>query len=399
LFGVGSGSAIFVAQFWGKRDIKNIRRVLGVCLSLSLLGAGIFSFIAFVLPEFALAIYSTDRAVIALGSEYLRIAGWSYAPIAITTSYAITLRSTGNVRLPVSISVLALGLGALINYALIFGAFGLPELGASGSAVGIALVRWLECGLLIAITYGRGLVAAARPREMLSGDAAFRAHILKAVLPVMLNEIVWSLGISAYSAIYGHIGTAALAAVNIAAAIETLAFVPFTGLASGGAIMIGHAIGAEEEPKAFEYAQRILKLGLMLSALIGIVIFVSAEPILGLYNVDATTRGYARAILTVMAGGLWIKASNMLYIVGVLRAGGDVRVSALIDVGPLWLIGIPAALVGAFVFDLSAPWVYLLTFSDEAAKCALATWRVISNKWITNLARQHHPARGEEQGA
>lgn len=390
LFGVGSGSAIFIAQFWGKRDIKNIRRVLGVCLGLSLLGAGVFSWIAFGIPEIALTIYSRDRAVIALGGEYLRIAGWSYIPIAITTSYSIALRSTGNVRLPVSISVFALGLGALINYALIFGAFGLPELGAPGSAIGLALVRWLECGLLIAITYARGLVAAARPREMFAFDAAFLAHILKAVLPVTLNEIVWSLGISTYSAIYGHIGTQALAAVNIAMAIETIAFVPFIGLASGGAIMIGHAIGAEEEPKAFAYAKRILKLGWMLSAVIGIAIFVSADTILGLYNVDAATREYARAILTVMACGLWIKTSNMIYIVGVLRAGGDVRASALIDVGPLWLIGIPAAAVGAFVFGLPAPWVYLLTLGDEATKCALATGRMISNKWINNLARQHH---------
>lgn len=395
LFGVGSGSAIFVAQFWGKRDIKNIRRVLGVCLGLSLLGAGIFSFIAFVIPEFALAIYSTDRAVIALGSEYLRIAGWSYIPIALTTSYSVTLRSTGNVRLPVSVSVFTLGLGALLNYALIFGAFGLPTLGVLGSAVGITLARWLECGSLLAITYLRRSVAAASPREMLTFDAAFLFSILKAVLPVTLNEIIWSLGISTYNAIYGRIGTEAIAAVSIAGAIETIAFVPFVGMASAGAILIGHCIGADEEHKASDYAKRILQIGLILSALIGIAIFVSADTILGLYNVDATTRGFARNILTVMAGGLWIKTSNLLYIVGILRAGGDVRVSAVIDVGPLWLIGIPAALVGAFVFGLPAPWVYLLTLSDEAAKCVLATWRVLSHKWINNLARQHHQARSE----
>jgi putative MATE family efflux protein len=388
LFGVGSGSAIFIAQFWGKRDVKNIRRVLGICVGLSLLGASLFSFIALVIPEHALALYSTDRAVITLGSAYLRIAGWSYVPLAITTSYAVALRSTGNVRLPVSISIFALTLGAGLSYALIFGAFGLPTLGVLGSAISIVLARALECGLLLTITYARDLVVAARPREIASLDAPFAAAILRSVIPVTLNEIVWSLGISTYSAIYGRIGTEALAAVNIAAAVETIAFVPFIGLAGGGAVLIGNAIGADKEAYALQYARRLLLMALGCGVFIGSVILLSADAILGLYNVDVTTRGYARQVLTVIACGLWLKASNSLYIVGILRAGGDVRVSALIDVLPLWLIGIPSAFVAAFVLGLPVPWVYLLTFTDEAAKGILATRRVFTQRWIKNLAQR-----------
>ncbi len=388
LFGVGSGSAIFVAQFWGRRDVKNIHRALGICLGLSLLGAGLFSFVAFIIPEHALALYSTDRAVITLGSEYLRIAGWSYAPLAITTSYAVALRSTGNVRLPVSVSIFALTLGAGLSYALIFGAFGLPALGVLGSAISITLARALECGLLLAITYARGSAVAASARALWTFDASFFAHILKSVLPVMLNEIVWSLGISTYSAIYGRIGTEALAAVNIAAAVETIAFVPFIGLAGGGAVLIGNAIGADKESYALQYAKRLLLMALGCGVFIGSVILLSADAILGLYNVDVTTRGYARQVLTVIACGLWLKASNSLYIVGILRAGGDVRVSALIDVLPLWLIGIPSAFVAAFVLGLPVHWVYLLTFTDEAAKGILATRRVFTQRWIKNLAQR-----------
>ncbi|MEW5718556.1 MAG: MATE family efflux transporter [Chloroflexota bacterium] len=389
LFGVSSGAAIFVAQFWGKRDAKNIRRVLGVSLTLGLIGAAFFAFIALAIPEFALGIYSTDRAVIALGSEYLRIVGVGYLAIAITTSYAVTLRSTGNVRLPVTISVISLGLGVALNYALIFGQFGLPALGIQGSALGTIIARWLECMWLLVMIYTRGSVAAASVREMFAFDLAFTRRVLKTILPVMLNEIVWSTGISTYNLIYGRIGTEAVAAVSITTTIENLAYVPFVGLANAAAVMIGNRIGADEEHKAFAYAKRLWRMVVLLALGIGGIIFVSADSILGFYKIDAATHLFARNILTVMAGGLWIKASNIVLLVGVLRAGGDARVSAIIDVVPLWLIGIPLAAIGAFVLGLPVYWVYLLTLSDEAVKCLLAGWRMISKKWITNLARQH----------
>ncbi|MBI5300697.1 MAG: MATE family efflux transporter [Chloroflexi bacterium] len=392
LFGIGSGAAIFVAQFWGTRDIANIRRVLGVALGLGALGASAFTFVALVVPDLALGVYSSDRAVIVLGSEFLRIAGWSYLPIALTTGYAITLRSTGHVRVPVTISVFSLGLGAVINYALIFGAFGLPALGVQGSAIGTVVARWLECGLILTTTYARQSVAAAGLRELFAFDSRFLTSVLKTMLPVAANEIVWSFGITTYSLIYGRIGTEAVAAVSIAETIQNLAYVPFVGLANAAAIMIGNRIGADEEHKAFEYATRFLQIVLALAVLTGAAIFLSADGLLGFYKIDATTHRFARAVLTVMALTLWVKASNMMYIVGVLRAGGDARVSAVIDTVPLWMIGIPLAAAGAFMFDLPVYWVYLLTLSDEVTKCTLATWRFVSKKWITNLARQHHRA-------
>jgi len=389
LFGVGSGAAIYVAQFWGTRDIANIRRMLGICLGMGLCGAFVFAFIALVIPERALAIYSTDPAVIALGSEYLRITGWGYVAIAISTGYAITLRSTGNVRLPVAVSILALTLGAGLNYALIFGHFGLPALGVLGSAYGVLMARWLECGLLLFIAYSTRSVAAAKLRELRAFDLNFVSRVFKNIIPVMLNEIIWSLGITTYNIIFARIGTEALAAVSIAGTIENLAFVPFIGLANSAAVMIGHRIGAAEEHQAFDYARRLMILVIGCGVLIGSAIFLSADFVLGFYKIDSNTRFFAHDVLWIMAFALSIKVSNMMLIVGILRAGGDTRVSAVIDVSTLWLVGLPAAALGAFVFGLPIYWVYALTILDELCKVALASWRVISKKWVRNLAQQH----------
>jgi len=265
----------------------------------------------------------------------------------------------------------------------------MPTLGVQGAAISTTIARWVECALLLELAYSSNSVAAASVREMISFDVKFAVHILKTMLPVVVNEVLWSVGISMYSVIYAHIGTEAVAAVSIAASVETLAMVPFIAVANSAAIMIGNRIGADEEHKAMDYAKRFLIMNMVVSLIIGTVIFMSANKVLELYQIDATTREYARNILIFMSLVLWIKMSNMMLIVGVLRAGGDARVSALIDVSPLWLVGLPAATIGAFILGLPVYWVYLFTISDEICKMILGLWRLVSKRWINNLARQH----------
>ncbi|HEX7621468.1 MAG TPA: MATE family efflux transporter, partial [Anaerolineales bacterium] len=147
MFGIVSGCAMFVAQLWGKKDIINVRRVLGLAVKLGLIAALVFWTLAIFFPEAVLGLYTEDQAVIELGSQYLRIYGWSYGYFAISTAYGISLRSTGYVRLPLVVSTAALGLNILIAYPLIFGwdAIGLPALGVNGAAIAGLIARVLEC--------------------------------------------------------------------------------------------------------------------------------------------------------------------------------------------------------------------------------------------------------------
>jgi Na+-driven multidrug efflux pump len=144
LFGINSGSAIFTAQLWGKRDVANIRRVLGLALLMSLAGGALFTGIAVFIPEMALKVYSEDPAVISAGSSYLQLFGLSFMFISITFAYAFILRSTGDVKTPLFVSIGALSLSALLSYLLIFGKLGLPALGINGAALSIVIARVLE---------------------------------------------------------------------------------------------------------------------------------------------------------------------------------------------------------------------------------------------------------------
>ena len=392
MFGISSGSAIFTAQFWGKRDVLNIRRVLGICLSLGLAGSLVFTIIAVFFPEFFLGIYSRDAAVVAIGSQYLRIVGLSYIVTAITFSFAAILRSTEEVRLPMLVSVGAIILKTIISYVLIFGHLGFPQLGVEGAAIGTVIARFLECAVLIGLAYARKTPAAASLRELNGFKAGYLGRYLKTALPVAFNELAWSLGITTYNLVYARIGTESIAAMNIVFSIDNLAFVIFIGISEATGILIGNRIGAGEEQKAYQYARSSLILGIAIALLIGFIVVISASSILSIYNVSDTARLFSQKALTVAAAVLWVRVSNMLLIVGILRAGGDTRFGMVVDMGSVWLVGVPMAFFGAFVLNLPVYFVFLLIMSEEFVKFYIALRRFISRRWINNLVRGVTPA-------
>jgi len=391
VFGVVSGAAMFVAQLWGKKDVANIRRVLGLTIKLSLLAAALFWVIATFFPEKALRIYTEDLAVIETGSHYLRIACWSYGFFAITASYGAALRSTGNVRMPLVVSTAALGLNILLAYPLIFGIeqIDLPALGVVGAAIASLIARVLECAAMVILVYrDRTNPVAASGSDLVEFDVKFMASVMKPVLPVIANEVLWSFGITAYNAIYGHIGTDAVAAINIVSTIEQMAFVLFFGLGTATAIMVGNQIGQGELKNAYVYAGRSLSLQLVGAMLMGVLVYFFAGNVFQFYKVSPEVILDARNILTVMSLGMWIRASNMVIILGILRSGGDTLFSLILDGLIIWLVGVPLTAGGAFLFRLPIHLVYALTLSEEATKLVAGMWRYFSKKWIRDLTEK-----------
>ena len=387
LFGVGSGSGVFAAQYWGKRDLANIHKTLGIGLTMSLVSSLAFTILAVGFPQTALSIFSNDPRVIAAGSEYLRIVGLSYLFSAVTFSFSVVHRSTGYVRLPTSIGILAIAIKSFLSFGLIFGNFGLPRIGIVGAGIATVVARLVECCVILAITYGKKLPAAARLSEMFGFSRAFLKSFLVVSLPVVGNEMLWSLGISTYNAIYARIGTDSIAAYNIAATIEGMAFVIFIGLMDACAIMIGNKIGAGDQETAYRYARRSILIAVFLGVLVGLLIILVSTFITTFYKISPEAALYARNIMLVMGCCMWIRATNMIAIVGVIRSGGDTRFGFFLDAGTVWCIGVPSAVLGAFVLHLSVYWVVLMVMSEELVKMLVAVWRVRSKRWLRDLTQ------------
>lgn len=388
MFGISSGGAIFFAQFWGSRNLKNIHKVLGVTLSLALFFGFIFFSVCFFIPESVLKIYSTDENVIALGSQYLRILAPSFLMLSVTYVFSAALRSTGNVKLPMLVSTSTLALDVILAYGLIFGKFGLPQVGFLGGAIALTVSQTIAVILLVSLTYLLRSPIAASIRQMFAFDRKFLWKILRRTVSVMGNEFFWGLGMSMYHVIIAHISTESIAAFNIISTLDNFGFVFFFGLSDACAIIVGNTIGAGGEELAYQYARRIIRIALVVGMLMGSIIFIAGPTLISIYKISSTVLAYARALILVEAVFFWARVVNLTTFVGALRSGGDVKFAYLVDIGSLWGIGIPLAALGAFVFHLPVHLVYLLAQADEIAKFIISQIHFSRRKWIHNLVKQ-----------
>ena len=390
MFGLGTGSAVFGAQFWGERNVAGIRQVLGLTMAIALTAGGLFTLAAVLAPAVVLRLYTTDPAVIALGSRYLRIIGLGFLPFVIGNAYMFLLRSTGQVRMPVTIIIVSLLLKSGLAFLLIFGVGRLPQLGALGLAVAIVIMRYgLTTALLVGIYKGRTPLAAsiAEMIGFVRESWLIRRFVLIAA-PVVASEFLWALAGSVYQAIYGRMGAGDVAAVSIAATIETIAFVPFSGMAAGVATLIGNSIGVGEEMRSRGDARRTLAITTAMGAVMGGMLLLASRFVPGLYDIAPATQAAATAVMVVMSFTVVQRTSNLVMLAGILRSGGDTRFAALIDVGVAWLVGIPLAILLGLVLKLPIQYVVMAVFAEETVKYALSLRRVLSDRWTNNVVRR-----------
>ncbi|OQY31831.1 MAG: hypothetical protein B6241_12955 [Spirochaetaceae bacterium 4572_59] len=336
-------------------------------------------------PAQLLGLFTSDQAVIRAAIPYLRITSVSYLFTAGTFIFQGVMRSIGIVRLPLYLSVFALSLNALFNYALIFGKFGLPELGINGAALATTGARIVEMLLLIAITYIRKYPMAANFRQLTNQNFSFLKQYTWRVSPVILHEIGWSMGITMFTLIYARMGTSILAAFNITDTFSRLLFFMFIGSANATAIILGNMIGEGKQREAERCANTILLAVPVLSIILSIPVFLAAPLIPSLFNVSQEVSHLITQFMRILAVVLFLKSTNMHLIVGLLRSGGDTHYSMTIELIPLWLLAIPLVAVCGLVLQWSPVIVFAVSMTEELIKCILGVKRILSKKWIHNL--------------
>lgn len=387
LFGVSSGASVFMAQFWGKRDLPGVHRTMGVMTLLALAVSLLFTVGALFFPEALLSIYSRDPAVIEAGAPYLRIVGASYIVTALAQTMSFACRSTGQVRLPMVTSLISVFINTALNFVLIFGLLGFPALGLTGAAIATAIARVVEFALLYILVYRKRLPAAATPRQLFSRlDGTFLRAYFKTTLPVLLNETLWSVGVSLYTVAYGLLGTNALASVQICSTVFNLFMVLVRGVSNACAIMIGHTIGSGDEKGALRDGLRFLALVPAIGVVMCALLIVCRPVILTFFTVTPETLALTLQLMLLQAFNIIPKSFNMVIIVGLCRSGGDTLFACILDTATVWLVAVPLAFLGA---GLGFPlWgVYLCVCSEDLVKAIIGVPRILSKKWLHNLVQ------------
>lgn len=383
-FGIFSGASVFLAQFWGAKDVRNTRRTIGMMYILGITAALLFTVGAIFLPRTLINFYAHEASVIDYGAGYLSIVGISYVPTVIGFALSVVCRSTGNMKLPTFTSVLSMMINIVGNAILIFGLLGAPTLGVNGAAIATVIARTVECAVLVFFIYRHKMAGAATFRELFCFDRMFVRRYVKTTAPVLINETLWSIGTSLYSVAFGLLGTNAVAAVQIANTIAQMLLVFVRGAGNAAAIMIGNKIGAGKEEEAFADSKRFMILMLVIGSVVCVAVILLRPLILSIYNVSDETLQFANELLLLHGLTTIPDSINMLVIVGVCRSGGDTKFACLLDTLSVWLLGMPLGFLGVYLgFPLWA--VFLCVSTEKIAKPILGIPRVYSKKWINNV--------------
>ncbi len=386
-FGVSSGASIFVSQYWGANNRDSIQKVMGVAIATGVAGAAVFSVISIVAPEAVMHIFTRDAFVVQRGKEYLQLVGISYIFTAITTVYSTTLRATGDAKTPLIVACFSLSFNALFNWLLIFGIGPFPRMEVAGAALATTISRLLEMLILMLWSQGRRTPAAMHLKKAFRWDKAFLVAFFPTCMPVVINEVLWALGMTTYKIAFSRMGIDVIASVNVTEAINSLFFVAMMGISSSCSIMIGIQIGAGNQERASVYGHRFMRIGLVVGAIMGAAMAISSPFLPRLFNISPDI--YKMTCFSLIVGGclMPIKSVNMNVIVGILRGGGDTRFSMIAEMLGVWGVGVPMAFFGSMVLHLPIWWLYLLIGLEEVLKFCIGTWRVRSGKWINDLAK------------
>jgi len=385
LFGIISGSSILTAQYFGKRDIKNIRRVLGMSLGIGLIGSFIFVIPSLICPSIVMSIFTPNENIIKIGASYLAIAAISYPLTAITNVYVALLRGINQVKTPVVITMFSIVIKIILNYALIFGHFGMPALGVQGEAIATLIARTIECTCIVLTVYYQKGPAAAKFKELISFNKKFVKLYFTTVSPVIVNEFMWGLGVTMYSLVYGRMGDGAVAAITITQTVEQIMTVIFQGISAATAVILGNELGAKKLEEAEIHAKYFIILQFICALMMALICFVIRNPIITLFNVTDIVGTDISRCLIVFIIYLPFKIFNWVNIVGILRSGGDTKVALMLDISGVWLVGIPFAYLGGMILGLPIYYVYAMVGFEEVYKFILGFRRYKKKVWLKNL--------------
>jgi len=395
VFGLQSGGAVLISQYWGKRDMVTVNRVMGI--SIYFAGALSFAFATLItlFPEPVMRLVTNNPDLIEIAARYAQYVAYSYFINSVTMVYVGTQRSTENPKFGMYVVSISMVANVFLNWVLIFGKFGFPALGIEGAAIATLLSRIIE--LVITIIYIAFIDKHLKiyPKAIFAPGKEILKDFLKYSTPVIMNETLWGFGISLLPVVYGHMVNSAdvVAGNSIAGNVERIMTVFVFAVANASAIIVGKEIGrGSTKDEVQRLGGDLLSIASVIGAISGIVLaaatFVAIEPyIFPLFDLSAEAQRIAKTMLLSMSVVLFARSFNATNIVGILRGGGDVRVCMLLDVLPLYLYTVPVAAITALLLKWDIQWVYFLIMAEEFIKFTLGYKRYRSRRWINNITR------------
>lgn len=393
IFGGVSGAGIFGTQFFGKGDYEGqkytFRFKLYVCFAIALIGLLLLGF----LDTELISLYLNDTGTIGdiglalrYGKEYLRLMLIGLLPFAVSQAYITTIRETGHTFMPMLAGIAAVITNLVLDYVLIFGKFGAPELGVSGAALATVVSRFVECVIVIVWThrnpdrnpYIRGVYHGFKiPGNILKS-------ILKKGTPLMINEMLWAAGMAVIVQCYAVRGLEVVAAQNISSTITNLFNIVYINLGACISIVVGQRLGAGKIEEARDMDNKMIFFSVGCCVLVSVVMVLLGGLFPEIYKTEESIKALATKFITVSALAMPLYAfSHCSYFT--LRSGGKTMITFLFDSVYTWVILIPFAYILVHFTRLSIVSVFFFVNFSEIIKDVVGFFMVRSDVWLKNI--------------
>ena len=394
VFGASSGAGIFTAQFHGSNDQAGVRHTFRfktlICSCISLIGICIFTFGGSSL----IGLYLTGEgdAATAVGAmehglQYLGVMVWGFLPFALTNAYSSTLRETGETFVPMLGGIVAVLVNLCLNYVLIFGHFGAPQMGVQGAALATVISRYVELAIVAGWTHlntGRNPFIVGAYRSVYIPGRLLKSIVIKG-MPLLVNEFLWATGMAIMNQCYSTCGLDVVPAMNISSTIYNLASVVYLSMGNAVGIIMGQMLGAGQSADEVRDSNRKL---IAVSVASGVVFGGFMAAISGLfpaiYNTTENVRHLATQLICVSAVMMPFNSyTNATYFT--LRSGGQTMVTFLFDSCFVWAFCVPLAFCLSRFTGMSILPLYMLCQGMDLVKCAVGAFMLKQGKWIQNL--------------
>lgn len=385
--GIGMGIVVLASQYWGQKRIEPIKKIISIGLKVGFLVGLIFFLLAIFIPRPLLSLFTSDEAVIEEGIRYLRIICWTYLIYSLSSSLMYSLQSVETAMVGTVMSLSTIAINLCLNYILIYGNFGAPELGIEGAAYATLVSRIVELIIILVYVLYIDKKLRIKLRDLLQFDFTYLGDYVRVATPIVLSGLLWGVAQAAQSAILGHISASVIAANSIASTIFQIFAVFGFSCANVASVTIGKTIGEGRLDMVRSYAKTLQAIFLIIGITFGGLMFLLKDAIVGIYTVTEETKLLSSQFLAILSVTTIGTCYEFPVESGIIGGGGSTKYAAWMDNLFMWLFTIPTAFLSAFVFHFPPVVTFCFLKADQLLKCIPNSIVCNRFRWVRQLTK------------
>ena len=385
--GAANGLVVIASQYWGKKHLEPIKKVFSAAFCVGVLMSAMLMLIVLISPEGILGILSDEAEIVLMGAEYIKIMAFSYVIFAVTQILIALMRSVEAVRIGFYTSVLALIFNVSLNYCLIFGKLGFPEMGVKGAAVATLISRVAELAAALIYVFVIDKRLSLKIRDIFSLERAYFRDYIKAGLPLVGSGGSWGVAMTVQTAIIGRLGAACIGANAVTAPVFQVVSVLYASSSNASSVLIGKTVGENDVPRVKKYAKKLQILYIAIGLVSCALLLLLRDFIISVYDVTPETAALAVTFINILAVTVIGSSYEAPSLCGIVSGGGDTKFVFKNDIIFMWCMVLPLAFLSAFVFHWPVPVTFFILKSDQLTKCIVAVIKVNRFRWIKTLTR------------